>query len=89
MGSSGQGGGWTKIADVIGSDCPPGWESERVCRAGSEFDDNNGCSSTIFSVHGHVFNKIYGYALGYQKGHTWGFSSYYSSTHNIDQQYLN
>ena len=54
----------------------------------SEFNDNDRCSSTNFSVHGHVFNKIYGYALGYQKGCTWRFSSYYSSTHNIDQQYL-
>ena len=84
MGSSGQGGGWTKIADVAGSDCPPGWQSitiptteERVCR-GSE---DSGCSSANFS---HIFNRIY----GYQKGRTWGFSSYYSSAHNIDEHYL-
>ena len=95
MGSSGQGGGWTRIANVVEGECPQGWESiitptteESVCRAGNEFDDDDGCSSTNFSVRGHVFNKIYGYALGYQKGRTWGFSSYYSSTHNIDQQYL-
>ena len=52
--SGGVVGGWTKIADITGANCPKGWASTEIpdssitgCRSSS---DKGGCYSVFFST---------------------------------------
>ena len=73
-------GQWRTIVDIdisAGDDCPIGWTKATF----SDYSfcqksfDGRGCSSTIFSTNGIVYQKVCGKARGYQKGHAaypWG-----------------
>jgi len=88
---------WTKIADLKdgvdgGIRCPSGWESLTIPRSGIRVCKGNGeiagCYSAYFDTQGVKFNEIYGKVLGYQKGTTTAFNSYYSKKHDIDDTYV-
>ena len=67
-------GGWMRIADLGGDDCPTGWRkittpdssthpSKVACQS---LNGNSGCFPTSFTVNGASYHKICGKVRGYQ-----------------------
>jgi len=88
-------GGWMRIADLGGDDCPPGWinittpnsttyPSKNVC--GSQ-KNGAGCYSARFSVNGSSYNKLCGKARGYQSSTPDAFAALRGKK-NIDGPYV-
>ena len=72
---------WTKLADITGASCPPGWEKvsiipltyKRACKGNGDHSD---CYSIHIKTNGINFNEVYGKVLGYQKGQTTAFNAH-------------
>ena len=92
--SGGVMGGWIKIADVTGANCPKGWASINIpdtsktgCRSSS---DEGGCYSVFFPTRP-GFSQITGLVAGYQKGIPDGFAEHANRPYpgrSIDAPYL-
>ena len=81
---AGAGGGWRRTVNTkisAGDDCPSEWKKANYssvvfCGVDTGDNDNQACSSAIFSTNETSYQNMCGIARGYQKGITTAF--YYS-----------
>ena len=95
----GVGGGWMQVAKLDmtndSQQCPPGIalrtdlleQNKSLC--GPEFS-NDGCSSTMFKVHGIDYSQVCGKIIAYQDGSpdTFGAHNITTRSNNIDGNYV-
>ena len=86
--------GWVRVANLNMTDpnqqCPPNFnlytQPKRLC---GKSTNGNGCDSVNFDTSGLQYDKICGRAVGYQRGTTNAFGTYYCSDCNtINKAYV-